>query len=487
MHSPRVESTSATWASCSERRTAISKNKQQDTRVGHRDGESEPDGIPVLRGNVAGLDVGSKSHWVCAPMVDGSTREVEEFGATTPELERLARWLQERKVASVAMESTGVYWIPVHEILEQQGLEVLLVCTRDLAQVPGRKKTDRIDCKWIQRLHSCGLLKGSFRPTEQICMLRTLVRDKNNLLAERADWIRRMQKSLDQMNVRVHRAVSDIQGTTGMAIIRAIVSGQRDPAQLAQLRDPGCRMSAEQIAEQLRGNWRADHLFSLEQSLRMYEAITERIQAYEEEILRRLADMEPPDHHGKTAPALANTNKAKMIRQRGEEVFRQAFYRMSGTDLTAIDAVGVGVAQLVLSEYGPDLSRFPTEKHFISHVTLAPKASVSGGKPLKKKKRGSASSRVSAALRSAALSLRHSHTALGAYFRHTAHRLGADVAAFATARKLATWIYRCLRWGQHYLDEGAAAYEQRYQAARLNRLRTTAAQLGYSLVEVVSE
>jgi transposase len=444
--------------------------------------EIEPDGIPVLRLQVAGLDVGSKSHWVCAPAIEGSGREVKEFSATTPELEKLAQWLKERKVESVAMESTGVYWIPAHEILERHGFEVLLVCTRDLAQVPGRKKTDRIDCKWIQRLHSCGLLRGSFRPPEQICILRTLVRDKSNLMAERGDWIRRMQKSLDQMNVRVHRAVSDIEGATGMAIIRAIVGGQRDPAKLALLRDPGCRKSAEEIAEQLSGNWREDHLFSLEQSVKMHDAIVERIQAYDNEILRRLGNLEPPENQGKQAPPLSNPNKAKMIRQRGEEPMRQAFYRMSGADLTAIDAVGVGIVQLVLTEYGPDLSRFPTEKTFVSHVTLAPKQPVSGGKPLKKKKRGSASSRVSAALRSAALSLRHSQTALGAYFRHTANRLGADVAAFATARKLAIWIYRLLRWGHSYVDEGAAAYEKRYQAARINRLRTNAAQLGYKLV-----
>ena len=443
--------------------------------------------MAVLRRNVAGIDVGSQSHWVCAPTRDGSGREVQEFGATTPELEKLARWLQQRQVESVAMESTGVYWIALHEILERQGLEVLLVCTRNLAQVPGRRKTDRIDCKWIQRLHSCGLLRGSFRPAEQICMLRTLVRDKNNLTAERADWIRRMQKSLDQMNVRVHRAVSDMEGATGMAIIRAIVGGQRDPAQLAALRDPGCRKSAEEIAEQLSGHWRQDHLFSLEQSLKMYDAITERMQAYEKEILRQLATGERPENPGDSAPPLKNRNKAKMIRQRGEEPMRQALYRLSGVDLTAIDAVGVGVVQTVLTEYGPDLSRFPTEKNFISHATLAPRQAISGGQPLKKKKRGSASSRVSAALRSAALSLRHSQTALGAYFRHTAHRLGADVAAFATARKLATWIYRLLRWGQTYVDEGAEAYEKRYQAARLNRLRSNAAQLGYALVATVSE
>ena len=198
----------------------------------------EGDGLPVLRPNVAGIDVGSTSHWVCATAADGSVREVKQFGATTPELEKLAQWLKERNVESVAMESTGVYWIPPHELLERHGLEVLLVSTREFRQVPGRKKTDRVDCKWIQRLHSCGLLKGSFRPAEQVCMLRTLVRDRGNLIAERADWIRRMQKSLDQMNVRVHRAVSDIEGQTGMAIIRAIVKGERNPVELAKLRRP---------------------------------------------------------------------------------------------------------------------------------------------------------------------------------------------------------------------------------------------------------
>jgi transposase len=444
--------------------------------------EPEPDGIPVVRPRVAGLDVGSKSHWVCAPTVDGSGREVQEFGATTPELEKLARWLRERQVESVAMESTGVYWIAPHEILERQGYEVLLVCTRHMAQVPGRRKTDRIDCKWIQRLHSCGLLRGSFRPAEQICMLRTLVRDKATLTAEQADWIRRMQKSLDQMNVRVHRAVSDIQGATGMAIIRAIVAGERDAAKLAELRDPGCHKSAAEIAEQLSGHWRQDHLFSLEQSVKMYDAIAERIQAYEKEILRQLGKLEPSQNQDKQAPALKNPNKAKMIRQRGEEPMRQALFRMSGVDLAAIDAVGVGVAQVMLTEYGTDLSCFPTEKHFVSHLTLSPKRPMSGGKPLKKKKRGSASSRVAEALRSAALSLQHSPTALGAYFRHTASRLGTDVAAFATARKLATHIYRLLRWGQAYIDLGAEAYEKAYQAARINRLRTNAAQLGYQLI-----
>jgi len=456
------------------------KRKRHNENV--TDSEVEGDGIPALRRKVAGIDLGSTSHWVCAPTVDGRRREVEEFGASTPELERLAAWLKERNVESVAMESTGVYWIAPYEVLERHGLEVVLVSTRAFARVPGRRKTDRIDCQWIQRLHSCGLLQGSFRPAEPVSMLRTLVRDKANLEAEQADWLRRMQKSLDQMNVRVHRAVSDIQGTTGMAIMRAIVAGERNPAELAKLRKPGCRKSEQEITEQLSGHWREDHLFSLAQSLQMYDAIAQRMEAYEKEILRRLGQLERAECEDTQAPKLKNGNKAKMIRQRGEEDIRQAFYRMSGVDLTAVDGVGVGVVEVVLSEYGADLSRFPTEKHFVSHATLAPHKPVSGGKPLKKKRRGSASSRLSAALRSAALTLRHSQTALGAYFRHTALRLGPDVAAFAIARKLATLIYRLLRWGHEYVDDGAEAYERRYQAARINRLAATAANFGYQIV-----
>src|SRR6266849_3139223 len=250
---------------------------RNNRKSGDRPGSTRPiAGLPIVRAQVAGIDIGSERHWVCAPGLEGSGREVADFGATTPELVRMAEWLKERKIESVAMESTGVYWIAPHEVLEKN-CEVLLVDTRQLARVPGRnKKTDPSDCEWIQRLHSCGLLNGSFRPQEQVCMLRTLVRDKANLAAERADWVRRMQKSLDQMNVRVHRAVSDTEGTTGMAIIQAIVKGERDPMQLAKWRDPACRKSVEEIAEQLSGHWREDHLFSLEQSLKMHAAIEER-------------------------------------------------------------------------------------------------------------------------------------------------------------------------------------------------------------------
>ena len=442
------------------------------------------EGLPVVRRNVAGIDLGSEQHWVCAPTVDGAGREIAHFGATTPELMRMGKWLQERQVESVAMESTGVYWIAPHEVLEGMGLEILLVDTRQLAQVPGRdKKSDPRDCEWIQRLHSCGLLRGSFRPREDVCMLRTLVRDKANLVAEAGDWVRRMQKSLDQMNVRVHRAVSDVDGVTGMAILRAIVEGERDARKLAQLRDRRCQKSEEEIAEQLSGHWREDHLFSLRQSLKMYDAIQQGIANYDREIMRQLGTMQPEEFQGQPAPPVKNPQKAQAIKKRGQEPMRQALYRMSGADLTSMDAIGVETVQVVLSEYGPDLSRFPTEKEFVSHVTLAPHRPTSGGKPVKKKRRNSASSRVAGALRMAALSLRHSQTALGAYYRKLAWRKGGDVAVFATARKLATLIYRLLRWGQPYVDEGAEAYERRYHQFRITALKAKARELGYQLVQ----
>jgi transposase len=453
------------------------ERKREDER-----GRRQLQGLPLLKIDAAGMDIGCEKHWVCAPTPDGRGREIADFGATTSELLRMAEWLKARMVRSVAMESTGVYWIAPHEVLEAQGLQVLLVDTRQLAKVPGRdKKTDPTDCEWIQRLHSCGLLRGSFRPPEEICMLRTLVRDKATLVAESGDWMRRMQKSLDQMNVRVHRAVSDITGQTGMAIVKAIVGGERDPGKLAQLRDPHCHKSEEEIAEQLTGHWREDHLFSLSQALKIYEAILERIAAYEREILRKLGELEAERQAGKTAPPLKNANKARMIKNRGQAAKRQALYRMSGVDATQIDAIGVETVEVILSEYGPDLSRFPHEEEFISHASLAPHVPSSGGKLMKKKKRNSPSTRVATALRMAAQSLQHSDTALGAYYRNVKRLKGPGVATFAAARKIGILIYRLLRWGQPYIDEGAQAYEKRYQQQRIRGLESRAKQLGYQL------
>jgi len=445
------------------------------------------DGLPVIRRNVAGIDLGSKDHWVCAPSRDGSGREVAKLGATTPELQRMVEWLKERQVESVALESTGVYWIPPYEVLEAHGFEVRLVDTRQLAQVPGRnKKTDPKDCEWIQRLHSCGLLKGSFRPGEEVCKVRTLMRDKGNLVAEAGDWVRRMQKALDQMNVRLHRAVVDVDGVTGMAILRAIVAGERDPRKLAQLRDRRCHKKESEIAEQLTGHWREDHLFSLQQSLKMYDSIQERIGEYEKEILKKMAAM-AGERRGEEAAPLKNAHKAQAIRRRGQEPMRQALYQMSGVDLTQIDAIGVETVAVVISEYGPDLSSFPHEKEFVSHLRLAPYVPSSGGKQLtKKKRRNSASTRVAAQLRMAALSLRNSKTAMGAAYRNTARRLGPDVAVFVSARKLATLIYRRLRWGAAYVDEGLEAYEKRYQQIRIKSLTAKAKDLGFKLMPMTA-
>ena len=437
----------------------------------------------MIRSEVAGIDLGSEQHWVCAPSMDRSVREVATFGATTPELLRMAQWLRDRHIASIAMESTGVYWIAPHEVLEAAGFEILLVDTRQLSRVPGRdKKTDAKDCEWIQRLHSCGLLKGSFRPPEAICMLRTLVRDRATLVAESADWLHRMQKSLDQMNVRVHRAVSDIDGVTGMKILRAIAEGERDPMKLAKFRDRRCRKNEAEIADQLTGHWREDHLFSLRQSLQMYDAIRQHVADYDQEILRKLAEMRRQECQPQPPPPVNNPHKARAIKKRGEEPMREALYRMSGVDLTCIDAIGVETVLVVMSEYGPTLSDFPTEKQFVSHATLAPHRPISGGKPIKKRRRNTASTRVAAALRMAALSLRNSGTALGAYYRKIARSRGGDVAVFASARKLATLIYRLLRWGQPYVDEGVEAAEKRYCEIRITSLKAKAKELGYQLV-----
>jgi transposase len=291
-----------------------------------------------------------------------------------------------------------------------------------------------------------------------------------------------------RMNVRVHRAVSDLDGQTGMAIVEAIVKGERDAVKLAELRHPNCKKSPEEFAKQCSGHWREDHLFSLKQSLEMYQAVQQRLKAYDQEILRKVEELEREDCHGQKAPKLNNQNKADAIARRGEEILRQALYRMTGVDLTAIDAIGVKAVEVVISEYGADLSCFPTEDQFVSHITLAPRKPISGGKPVKKKRKpNSASTRVAEVLRMAAQSMQHSQTALGAYFRRTAQRKDRGVATFATARKLAQYIYRLLRWGQPYVDIGAAAYEKLYQQARVKRLTEIVRNLGFEVTPKTAE
>ena len=434
--------------------------------------------LRTIQPNAAGIDLGSREHWVAGPPRDRDTPNVERFGTTTPELLRLADWLKEQGVQTVAMESTGVYWIPLFEILDSRGFQVILANARQVSHVPGRK-TDMLDCQWIQLLHACGLLRGSFRPSDDICRLRALIRERNTMVEQRSDWIRRMQKSLDQMNIRVHHAVSDITGVTGMAIIRAIVKGERDPHALARMRDPRCRKSEKQIAEELTGNWRAEHLFNLQQALKMYDQLCTVLNEYDTEILSYIERLQPSVDTDEPAPPPGCETKAKNITKRGQEPMRQALYKFSGRDLTIIDGIGVDTASVTLSELGLDLTAFPNEDHFVSYLRLAPNLSISAGKKVPSKFKATTCTRVATALRMAAMTLRNSNTALGGYYRRISRRKGASVAVFATARKLAKLIYRLLRYGQAYVDLGLEAYEARFNNNRLKHYTKALAEMGY--------
>jgi transposase len=441
----------------------------------------ETKGLLTIRPNVAGIDIGSRQMHVCGPQDADGQVQLAVFDTTTVDIQACAKWLKQLGVVSIAMESTGVYWIAPFELLESDGFEVLLVDTRPLSRVPGRK-TDVTDCEWIQSLHSCGLLQGCYRPSDAISQLRSIVRMKAVLVSDHADWLRRIQKCLDQMNVRVHHAVAQISGTTGMAIVRAIVAGERDPAKLAELRDPRCQKSKEQITEYLTGHWRPDHLFNLQQALEMYDMLSAKLETYERQIQDRLKELTPAGSENKKAPPLQNRERTKAMKRRNEEEKRQELFRMSGVDLTTIDGVGVETAEAIVSEYGIDLSKFPNEKQFIAHVQLAPRKPVSGGKPLNKRPRKTKGTRVGKALQTAAIGVSRGPTALGAYYRRISRHKGATIAVFATARKIGSNVYRLLRWGQPYVDQGQQVYEARHQAARLRSVAATADQLGMKLV-----
>ena len=437
--------------------------------------------LAVIQPDVAGIDLAAEEHWVCGPAREDGNPNVERFGTRTHELEALAEWLLAQGVKSVAMESTGVYWIPLYELLESRGIEAVLVNARQLSHVPGRK-TDMQDCQWLQLLHSCGLLRGSFRPKDAICRLRALHRQYANLVAERSRAIQWMQKALDQMNVQVHRAVSDLSGKTGLAIVRAIVAGERDPMRLAQHRDFHCRKSVAEIAAYLRGNWREEHLFNLKMALALYDRIAEMLRDYEAEIARQMEALQPPDRREAPVPPHPNRTKERVIRSRGEQDQRANLWRFAGVDMTRIDGLSPDACRLILTEVGPDLSAFPSEKHFVSWLRLSPRTAISGGKVLPRRRNATGATRIAGVLRMAAMSVGKGKTALGASYRRIARRKGADVAVFATARKLAVLIYRMLRFGQDYIDEGMQAYEARFEAKRLHNLHSVAKQLGYQLV-----
>lgn len=438
--------------------------------------------LPAIRPDVAGIDVGSSQHWVSAPPEPGGEPNVRVFGTTTPELHELVDWLAAEGVTSAAMESTSVYWIPLYELLESHGIEPVLVNARQLHNVPGRK-TDFSDCQWLQQLHSCGLLRGSFRPTESISRLRALQRQMANLVAERTRCVQWMQKALDQMNVQVHRAVSVLTGQTGMTIVRAIVSGERDAKALAALRDRRCRKSAADIARHLTGTWREEHLFNLASSLHLYDALDEMIRSYDQRLLEELKLLQSPDRQGQPPPKHPNVAKEREFKYRGHQEMRTTLWRFAGVDLTRIDAINAGAAQVILTEVGANLAAFPSEKHFVSWLRLCPRTPISGGRPIKKRRNGLGANRIAGVLRMAATSMQRSKTALGAALRRIARHKGGAVAVFAIARRLAQLVYRMLRHGQDYVDIGAQSYEATFASKRLASLQETARGLGYTLVE----
>ena len=286
------------------------KQQQKQQTKGRRPG------LQTIRPQVAGIDLGSREHCVCGPSREDGEPNVRTFGTTTGQLRELADWLDAAGVESVAMESTYVYWIPLHELLEERGFEVLLVNARQLKNVPGRK-TDMHDCQWIQQLHACGLLRGSFRPHEAVTRLRSLHRQMQKLVAQRSRFVQWMQQALDQLNVQVHRAVSDLTGQTGMVIVRAIASGERDPQQLAGLRHKRCKHTPEQFAEYLTGNWREEHVFNLESSLRLYDEVQGQIAAYEQKLQEELEQQDDQALPDEDCPVHPNPAKEKAIRARG--------------------------------------------------------------------------------------------------------------------------------------------------------------------------
>ena len=441
--------------------------------------------LKAMQTKMAGIDIGSREHWVCGPANEDGQANVEVFATTTVELNRMADWLCTQGVKSVAMESTSVYWIPLFELLESRGIEVVLANARQIHNVPGRK-TDYADCQWIQLLHSCGLLRGSFRPTEAITRLRSLQRQAANLVAERTRSVQWMQKALDQMNVQVHRAVSDLTGVTGLAIVRAIVAGERDPLKLAAHRDRRCQHSVEEIAQYLTGNWREEHLFNLASALRLFDMIEGEIAAYDAKLQALLEELHPPDRADQSPPDHPDATKDKSMRQRGLQPSRGALSRFCGVDLTRIDGISPPAAQIILTEIGTRLEVFPTEHHFMSWLRLSPRTPLSGGKPLKKRRNGLGASRVAGVLRVAVTSLFRSKTALGAYYRRIASRKGAAVGIFAVARKLAILVYRMLRYGQDYVDIGQRAYDALFQVRRLKALADSAKSMGFVLTPITT-
>jgi transposase len=439
-----------------------------------------PSLLKRINRNAAGIDCGSEAHYVAVPP-ERDPEPVRSFKTFTADLHRLADWLGACKIKTVAMESTGVYWIPIFEILEERGFEVVLVNSRHVKNVPGRK-TDVSDCQWIQELHSVGLLRGSFRPAAEIATLRAYLRHREKLVEGAASHIRRMQKVLVQMNLQLHNVISDITGVTGMRILRDIVAGVTDPMALAAHRDYRCRASVEEIAASLTGNYRAEHLFVLRQNLELFDTFQRQIQTCDGEIESLLRTLAAKQRRPK-APVPSPRCKPRSCDNEPRFEIRDPLYRVAGADLTQIHSIGPYTALKLIAEIGTDMSRWPTPGHFTSWLTLAPKNKISGSRLISSRTQPSAN-RAATVLRMCAMVVGRTSTALGAYYRRIAYRIGKPKAITATARKLAILVYRALKGDLDYNDPGAQAYEEQHRARTLRNLRNRARQLGFGLVNV---
>lgn len=439
--------------------------------------------LEIVHPNAAGIDIGGREHFV-AVAPDCDDKPVRSFGCFTCDLHAIADWLLSRNVTSVVMQSTGSYWVPVFEILEQRGLEVYLVNPRNTKSLPGRK-SDVAECQWLLKLHTYGLLSNSFQPPDAVRTMRTIWRQRGMLTGQASSSIQRMQKVPTEMNVQLATVLSDLSGYSGMAIVKAIVDGKRDPRALAELADPQVKASREDIARSLEGNWREELVFVLDQELDLYGTFRGKIEECDRRLQMHLATLDSkvdiqshplgPRRKGKKA-----SKKAPRFDLRSE------LYRISGVDWTRVDGIDVGVAQAVIAEVGVELSRFPREGNFVSWLGLCPQNDVSGGKVLR---RGTAkvASRAALAFRQAASTLRSSKSYLGAQFRRFRAKLGAPKAITAMAAKLARLFYRLLTFGQEYVDRGEEYYEERYREQQVKMLQKKARQLGFQVLPVAVE
>lgn len=428
--------------------------------------------------NAAGIDCGTSAHYVAvSAAVDDEP--VRRFTSFTHDLHALADWLEDCGVETVAMESTGVYWIALYEILEERGLEVVLVNARAVKQVPGRK-SDVADCQWLQELHSFGLLRGSFRPSAAIARLRAYLRHREKLVRNVGDHVRRMQKSLVQMNLHLHNVISDITGLTGSRILRDIVAGQTNPKVLAAHRHGRCQASEAEIEASLTGHYRPEHVFVLGQHLALFDAFQIQLQACDREVESFLEELA---HATEAPPQELPPPRTRFRRQANVPRFdiRPLLHRLTGTDLTQIDAIGPYTALGLVSEIGTDMSRWSTEKHFTSWLTLSPNNKITGERIISSRTAPSAS-RAAALLRMSAVTVGRSQSALGAYYRRLAYRVGKAKAVTATARKLAILVYRVLRGDISYQDPGAEAYEANHRERAVRNLRRRAETLGFTLL-----